>query len=252
MLHCPQCGTEYREGYSSCSDCHVLLVREQPQHTQQDAAPEPGDPNKDPFCAFWQGTDQRICAELCTVLDEAGIPHKTVHRQDHLFNFSNQVPYQIGVPASLYEKAEQAVKEAFGSEEESQRLLSPTAENSPSYRELVSLSFEEKLSGRPEDEQPSLRDDLWRKPGSEVLDDSENVLRTVQAADDWYPEDATMQVWSGQEPELAEMISASLSENDIHSRNDELKGSWLIFVRPQDEEHAREIIREIVDATPPE
>lgn len=230
-----------------------MLVREQPQHTQQDAAPEPGDPNKDPFCAFWQGTDQRICAELCTVLDEAGIPHKIIHRQDHLFNFSNQVPYQIGVPASFYEKAEQAVKEAFGPEEESQCLLSPTAENSPSYRELVSLSLEEKLAGRPEDEQASLLDDLlWRKRGSEVLDDSENVRRTVPAADDWYTQDTTMEVWSGQEPELAEMISASLSENDIHSRKDEFKGSWLVFVGSQDETRAREIIREIIDAAPPE
>jgi len=79
---------------------------------------KPGDPDDDPFCSFWKGTDARICTELCGVLDEAGIPHKTIHRQDHLFNFASQVPYEVGVPASRYEAAESAVKEAFGSDEE--------------------------------------------------------------------------------------------------------------------------------------
>jgi hypothetical protein len=84
-------------------------------------APEPGDPSEDPFCSFWKGNEARVCAELCTVLDEAGIPHKTIHRSDHLFNLNHQAGYQLGVPASLYEKAELAVKEAFGTDEADRR-----------------------------------------------------------------------------------------------------------------------------------
>ena len=115
-MTCPKCGAEYRQGYTSCADCHVFLVSGQaggsqlarvqwvegnPEAEASGAAgdtrydypgaggvpAEPGDPNEDPFCSFWKGTDARVCAELCTVLDEAGIPHKTIHRQDHLFNF---------------------------------------------------------------------------------------------------------------------------------------------------------------------
>ena len=56
---------------------------------EDEPAPTPGDPNEDPFCSFWKGTDLRVCTEVCTVLDEAGIPHKTIRRQDHLFNFNN-------------------------------------------------------------------------------------------------------------------------------------------------------------------
>jgi hypothetical protein len=78
----------------------------------------PGDPNEDPFCSFWKGTDLRVCTEVCTVLDEAGIQHKTIRRQDHLFNLNNQAPYEVGVPASLYEKAELAIKDAFGTDAE--------------------------------------------------------------------------------------------------------------------------------------
>jgi hypothetical protein len=111
-MTCPKCGAEYRPGFTRCADCEVDLVAERPGE-----AGRPGDPEDDPFCSFWQGMDARVCTELGSVLDEAGIPYKTIHRQDHLFNFASHVPYQIGVPASLYEAAELAVKEAFGTDE---------------------------------------------------------------------------------------------------------------------------------------
>src|SRR6267154_4881222 len=124
---CPQCKAEYRRGFTVCADCDVPLVEstELTARSVVDGSPEdaaertrvagtPGDPNTDPFCSFCEGTDLRGCSEICTVLDEAGIPHKMIRQQDHLFNWSHQAPYQIGVPASLYEKAESAIKEAFG------------------------------------------------------------------------------------------------------------------------------------------
>ncbi|MGB6899385.1 MAG: hypothetical protein WBE12_12370, partial [Candidatus Acidiferrum sp.] len=46
----------------------------------------PGDPEEDPFCSFWKGDDPRVHAELCGLLDEQGIPYKTIRRHDHLFN----------------------------------------------------------------------------------------------------------------------------------------------------------------------
>src|SRR5262245_23198719 len=129
---CPKCGAEYRPGFTRCTDCEVDLVAGRASgalaaflsdgrgHDAGESG-KPGDPNHDPFCSFWKGTDARVCTELCAVLDEAGIPHKTIHRQDHLFNFANQSPYELGVPASLYEKAELAIKEAFGTDEEDRK-----------------------------------------------------------------------------------------------------------------------------------
>jgi len=128
-MNCPKCGAEYRPGFTRCADCDVDLVAERPgaalaaflSGRRKPAAGDddnPGDPLDDPFCSFWKGADARICTELAAVLEEAGIPHKTIHRQDHLFNFASHVPYQIGVPASRYEAAELAVKEAFGTDDE--------------------------------------------------------------------------------------------------------------------------------------
>ena len=251
IMFCPKCAAEYRPGYTSCADCHVFLVNERPgahqlarlQRTDADrdvegsgsnedinyddpgadrAPAEPGDPNEDPFCSFWKGTDLRVCTELCTVLDEAGIPHKTIHRQDHLFNMNSQSPYQLGVPASLYEKAEQAVKEAFGTDEET-----------------------------GEDAVP-----LLPAPDRESAEFEKGLRDAIADANEWlgprYPEDATVEVWSSEEADTdtKEMIEMSLRENDLLCRSEEENGGIKLMVLPEDEARAREIVREIVEGAP--
>src|SRR5258708_25386968 len=93
---CPQCKAEYRRGFTMCADCDVPLVESAELATRSVAddgtedgesrgrvAGTPGDPNTDPFCSFWKGTDLRVCTEICAVVDEAGIPDKRIRRQDH-------------------------------------------------------------------------------------------------------------------------------------------------------------------------
>lgn len=115
-MFCPQCRVEYRAGFTRCTDCEVALVEELPLARFDSCGENPGGSlgeEEDPFCAFWQGDDARLYAELGTVLDEAGIPYKAVRREDHLFNLKNFPPFRIGVPFSLFEKAEAAVKDAY-------------------------------------------------------------------------------------------------------------------------------------------
>lgn len=230
---CPKCGAEYRQGFTKCADCELDLVPSPPGGGRalaaflSDEEPSPeaqaaGDPNDDPFCSFWKGTDARVCTELCTVLDEAGIPHKTIHRQDHLFNFANQSPYELGVPASMYEKAELAVKEAFGTDEE-------TGENAVP---------------------------LLPAPDREPADFEKGLRDAIADANEWlgprYPEDATVQVWTGEDVNRKEMIEMSLRENDVMNRSEEEKGLHKVFVLPEDEARAKEIVREVIESTPME
>jgi hypothetical protein len=147
-------------------------------------------------------------------LDEVSIPHKTVHRVDHLFNFSNQAPYEIGVPASLYKKAEQAVVDAFGTDEE-------TGEDA------IPLLPEPEMSGPP----PQLRE-------------------LNQDPEEWFEEDAKAEVWTGDSPEMREIIEMSLRENDIRTRWVDSEEKSVVFVLPADESRAREIVREILESTP--
>jgi hypothetical protein len=232
---CPQCRAEYRPGFTVCADCNISLVPQYETGTALDVPPppaEPGDPDKDPFCGFWKGDDRRLHAELTSVLDSARIPHKTVRRQDHLFNLLNYPAFQIGVPFSLYDRAELAVKEAFdldGSDPDAVQSLTAA---------------------------PLLPDDSGRVrklPAILSPPVDETIPGPTSGGEDagWFPEDATAAVWSADDSSLHEMLIASLNENRIPCRWEKAGDRFTILVRPADESQAREIIREVREASPP-
>ena len=231
-MFCPQCNAEYRPGFTRCADCEVDLVNEPPQYALAGQAPaDPGDPNEDPFCSFWKGEDARVHAELCEVLEEAGIPHKTVFRRDHLFNLSNLPGYQVGVPFSLFEKAEKAVQEAFGTEDAEERETL----NTPRLFE-------------------SARETIRKLPATMTPSSEENIPGPPTAGEEaeWYAEDATASVWSTETGEPSDFLVAALHENGINCRVDQQGTRAKLYVLPDDAAHAREIVREVVEGQPPE
>jgi hypothetical protein len=232
---CPQCRAEYREGFTMCADCDIPLVPQYETGTALDMPPtpaEPGDPDQDPFCGFWKGDDGRLHAELMSVLDSAGIPHKTVRRHDHLFNLTNYPAFQIGVPFSLYERAGLAVKEAFELE----------ASDAEAVQSLTA---------------PRLMDDIHRgiRKLPEILspppDEAIPGPSSAGDASGWLLEDAGAAVWFGDDTSLRDMLTASLNENGIHCRSEITGENAEIFVRAADEPRAREIVREVCEASPP-
>lgn len=231
-MFCPECNAEYRAGFTRCADCDVDLVNEPPHYAlASQAAADPGDPNEDPFCSFWKGEDARVHAELCEVLEDAGIPHKTVFRRDHLFNLSNYPGYQVGVPFSLFEKAEKAVQEAFGTADADERETL----NTP------------RLLGRPQET-------IRKLPATMTPAPEENIPGppTAGAEEDWYPEDATASVWSTDRDEPSDFLVAALHENGINCRVEQQGSRAKLYVLPDDAARAREIVREVVEGLPPE
>jgi hypothetical protein len=229
---CPQCKAEYRPGFTRCADCDVDLVWELPKEAMQlRGNSAPGDPNEDPFCSFWKGEDPRVHAELCSVLDEAGIPHNTVFRRDHLFNLRNYPAYEVGVPFSLFERAENAVKEAYGTDEvgdvgtgDLKGLLADRTAPGGRLPETMTPPPEEDISGPP----------------------------SAGEGTDWFPEDATVRVWSTENGEPGDFLVAALHENGIRCRLDKEGTREELFVLPDDEAPAREIVKEVVEGKPPE
>jgi len=241
VMFCPQCGVEYRPGFTHCTDCDVDLVHELPlartDAFESHQGASPGEDEGDPFCAFWQGDDARLHVELCTVLDEAGIPHKTVRREDHLFNLKNFPAFQIGVPFSLFEKAENAVKDAYemdSSGPDAVQALNPPAlipEGSRAIRKLpesLTPSKEENIPGPPD-------------VGEEVSVDGEL---------EWQGDG--IEVWSGHEDSLGDILVASLRENKIDVHRSNSSGRESLLVRSRDEARAREIVKQVVEGVPPE
>ena len=234
-MYCPQCRVAYRPGFTHCTDCDVCLVYELPPaktvSSESDHAAPPSEDTEDPFCSFWQGDHPRLHAELCMVLDEAGIAHKTIRRQDHLFNLNNYPAFQIGVPFSLFEKAEAAVKDAYGMDgsdpDAVQSLTSPAfiPDRSRVIRKLPNMltpAKEENIPGHPD-----------AGEDAEMDFDGRGI-----------------EIWSGDDSSLGDMLVASLRENKIGVRRKNSHGKQSLLVSSREEVLAREIVKE--EGVPPE
>lgn len=229
---CPKCKAEYRRGYTSCADCGVELVESvETAGAEPEQEPVPGDPNEDPFCSFWKGDDARLHVELCTLLDEAGIGHTTVFKRDRLFNLTNYAAFQLGVPFSQYRQAESVVREAFGLDPED-----PDAIKALSGPRLLP-AMQDRIRKLPAMLTPSPEQD---RPGPPPGEDS--VL--------WTSDDAGVEIWSGEDESVCKIVAASLTENDIGYRSKNAKQGMTIRVLPENQQRAREIVREIVEETP--
>ena len=62
----------------------------------------------------------------------------------------------------------------------------------------------------------------------------------------------TVEVWSGLDDHIAQFLTAALQENEIPMHIDTSGDLTRILVSTPNEKRAREIVREIVDATPPQ
>jgi hypothetical protein len=125
-----------------------------------------GGEQEDPFCEFWRGDDARLQGELCQVLEEAGIPVRTLQLNDVLSMVgipSRQAIFRMGVPFSMFERAEKAVIEAFGGVDEADATLYPTLENRPELRKLIEMPQEEKPKGTGEEPTTFWDDVTWRR-----------------------------------------------------------------------------------------
>jgi hypothetical protein len=252
-MYCPQCKAEYRQGFTRCADCDMDLVYEPPPAAEGwGAAGKPGshaEDSDDPFCSFWRGDDPRIHAELRELLNEEGIPHKTLRREDHLFNLNTKSAFEIGIPFSQFEKAEAAVKDAYGTEEENDaaRLL-PFSENYTWSHERVfpwkplAKGYARRLLGGSEAIEKEDVPDLQEQDAG--VESEKN--RIAWDPTDWNAGEATLRVWSGDEAYPGEIIEMALRENQIHARFEKAEGKNAIFVLPEDEARAREIVQEIV------
>lgn len=69
-MFCPNCGYEYREGFTKCSDCGVALVEELPaEETSEETAHD-----DDSFAVVLQTFDQALVAVAQSILEAGGIP----------------------------------------------------------------------------------------------------------------------------------------------------------------------------------
>ncbi len=231
-MFCPKCKVEYRPGFRRCVDCDVDLVYALPVQPPRrvEAGAEPTEPigvaEGTEFKALSRWIDSVACADACLKLRSARVAYKVTEIPKPVgYQMRPQQEFEIAVPASQYEKS----KELLGIQIELGESNLPSEEEIQAVMEL------------PEE------DDVPIQEG----------VRGNGDLTSWDPEDATVEVWVGDEAEGASdkgwIIELALNEHHIVSRSDLLDdGTRHFFVRAEDESRAREIVREIVEAAPPE
>jgi len=103
---------------------------------------------------------------------------------------------------------------------------------------------EESLEGEPESAE------LPESKGSEKDVDEEDDV-DADPSEEWHDDDIVAEVWKGSEEDLADTLSICLREVGIGSHKSLEAGIWHLVVRPEKEARAREVVREVVEASPP-
>jgi hypothetical protein len=214
---CPICKSEYRRGVTQCSDCGVSLVDTLEPSAMESQQQEQEDEGA--LVRVWSGSDPGECAAVKEALEQAEIAYTDKSAAAYFIFRSMRPKIEIRVPAPASERAQEIIRDLLGEP--------PVAES------------EKDTSG----ELPADSD----APG-ETLDDSEPEYPTG----DWDEEEAVSEVWSGEEVDLATMLVACFRENGIASRSLTENARTRLLVRPEDEARAKKIVREVVEAKPPQ
>jgi len=103
----PLCKTEYRPGFTRCSDCHVDLV-EALSPSAKNTKNEPTYGSLGTTKRVWSGKDEERCITLCARLKAVGIPFWVdQRRRQYLLRVDEH--YAICVPEEFFSDARKMI-----------------------------------------------------------------------------------------------------------------------------------------------
>jgi hypothetical protein len=240
-MFCPLCKYEYRPGFTHCADCDVDLVETLDMGPTGDSAQSPrsqDDATGTPRM-LWSGIDNSAFTQIRTALDEAGIPYNDEPLEARLLYSSMRDPLEIWVHQSDYDDARKLVSKVFGRDPNDDPAF--TIPGDP-----IGGADGYGLKGVQE---PGLAEDLDDR---EIVDgwDRQDGIDTFENFD---PEEATLEIWHGDDAMLGQVLKDCLRENRIGSNLDcSQPKSCRIFVYPSASDRACEIVRQVIEGVPPE
>jgi hypothetical protein len=213
-MFCPNCKCEYLPGVKECADCGVPLV------AALDSSVEDSSHKNDVLVAIWAGNEPGECTAIKQALENAGIPFTDKNSSLNFIFPSMGNKYEVWVPSLAREEAQKIVLDLEG-------RIDP-AELTP--EEFGSLAL----------------------PVSDEVDPDQDTTTLSDTPDDWDGEVAVREVWSGEKEDFADTLVACLREIGVPSRKLGEAGRWRLLVRSDQEARATEIVREVVEASPPQ
>jgi hypothetical protein len=216
-MFCPECKAEYRDGFTQCADCGAALVsRLDDAEGPSDDSSVPGRPE-----LLWTGTDAGLAAHIESALDSANISHHQHTTDSDLPGLSEPV-YAILIRARDHQAAHAALDDVM------LRL-----EAAPDERE----------------DEPEASDSSTLMPAeTDDVDDLSDVPQDY-VPDDFDPAEATVEVWSGTDATMRNNLVTFLGGIGIGAATDDSAGKLRIRVTRSSQKRAREMVREVLDAS---
>jgi len=212
-MFCPNCKCEYIRGVTHCADCGVALV-----DSLDSSRPDMG--NDQGIVSVWEGNDPGECATIKDALEKAGIPVIDQESAGYFIFPSMRPKTEIYVSSKNAEQAEKVLHD----------LHAWADPNEMTEEELKSLEL----------------------PESDIPDIDGESNPPLDSWDIWDEDAPVAEIWNGDKEELADTLTACLREIGIISHKLSGAGHWHLVVHPEQESRAREVVREVVEATPPE
>jgi hypothetical protein len=211
---CPNCKCQYIRGVTRCAECGIALV-------DPLEPPEENTAGNVRIVPIWQGKDASECERVQEALESADIPF-TVPDPKSQFSFLPTEPsLEIWISEVDQERASKIISDLDG-------LVDPD-EMTPEQIESLAL---------PESDSQQ--------------DDAEDAGAGSDLEQQWHEDDPVHEVWDGDSEDIADNLMMCLREIGIASRKITEERRWRVVVRPEQEARAKEIVREVVDASPPE
>jgi hypothetical protein len=173
-----------------------------------------------PIVAIWKGKDPGEFERIQEALENAGVPFTVQDAKSSFQLVSTEPTMEIWVPEGDRERARNVVLDLEG------RVIPD--ELTP--EEIESLAL----------------------PESDQSDSEEEASEPEILPENWYEDEPVSEVWSGEKEEVADTLAVCLREIGIASHKFSEAGHCRLVVRPEKESRAKEIVREVVEASPPE
>jgi len=247
-MFCPVCKYEFRRGFTHCNQCDVDLVDALPQEEEVNHAPPPTAAQMDHPTLLWSGANGGIFSALTLALDEAGVPYNKEELDARLVFTSQHGDLEVWVPAANVAQA--------------QPLLDSILANPLNAEAAQHLHNIDARSVAGDNELP------------DESEEGADYIRNENVARELYPEDATAEVWSGEDENVAEILKSCLAEIGVacyvhqpdaesdgdsspaphsdNTRSPETVGSFAVCVLPEDEARARKIVQQVTTGAPPD
>jgi hypothetical protein len=246
-MFCPICRAEYRLGFTKCADCGVDLVEYLP--AEEAATDEDVPRNSEGLELLWSGVSQAISDRIHDDLDAAQIVHKVTEKDFGLLpNLAQSIKFVWIDPrdrASSRSILGKILTDSGATEQGAELIPSDTGRVNP-------FGLGRKVSNQLPYYRSTDADDAPFESVSLVESDAPSEPVPDDIVEDFDPDDATAEAWSGDDHEMAKYLKLCLSGVGIGCVLREDGAKTHVFVLPAEETRAREVVREVVEATPPE